>query len=190
MRVDSLLSFVPINGNLSLVAGAGVDIPSTNVIDLLGLGVGVAAPNSDGNPIIGNTTVFGQADAMGVGGARPELNVTIGTALAAGTGTPTLNVQLQAAIDDGTGNPSTWQTIVESGEITVAQGAANTVIFRQPWVPPFPENLRPRFLRLNFAVPAGTDFSAGTIASALVTTVRDDWFQRQAAKNYTVSGIA
>lgn len=191
MRSDALLAFVPIGGNLSLVAAAGVDVPSTNVIDLLGLGVGVVAPNTtSGNPIIGNTTVFGQADAQGVGGIRPELNVTIGTALVADTGTPTLNVQLQAAADDGTGNPSTYQTIGESGTITVAQGTANTLVARLPWLPPFPENLRPRFLRLNFEIPAGTNFSAGTIASALVTTVRDDWFQRQAAKNYTVAGIA
>lgn len=191
MRSDALLSFVPISGNLSLVAAAGVDVRATNVIDLLGLGVGVVAPDTlNGNPIIGNTTTFGQADAMGVGPARPELNVTIGTALVADTGTPTLNVQLQAAADDGTGNPGTYQTIGESGTLTVAQCTANTVIARLPWLPPFPENLRPRFLSLNFEIPAGTNFSAGTIASALVTTVRDDWFQRQAAKNYSVSGVA
>lgn len=191
MRTDAKLAFVPINGNLSLVAAAGVDVASTNTIDFLGLGVGVVAPDTNsGNPIIGNTSVFGQADAQGVGGERPELNVTIGTALVADTGTPTLNVQLQAAADDGTGNPSTWQTIGESGEISVAQGTANTVIARLPWLPPFPVNLRPRFLRLNFAIPAGTNFSAGTIASALVTTVRDDYFVSQAARNYSMSGIA
>lgn len=191
MRSDALLSFVAIGGNLSLVAAAGVDVRATNVIDLLGLGVGVVAPNTlTGNPIIGNTSVFGQADAMGVGGIRPELNVTIGTALVADTGTPTLNVQLQAAADDGTGNPDTYQTIGESGTISVAQGTANRVIARLPWLPPFPENLRPRFLSLNFEIPADTNFSAGTIASALVTTVRDDWFNRQASKNYSVSGVA
>lgn len=191
MITDALLSFVPIGGNLSLVAAAGVDVPSTNTIDLLGLGVGVVAPStSSGNPIIGNVSTFGSPDAMGVGGMRPELNVTIGTALVADTGAPTLNVQLQAAADDGTGNPSTWQTIGESGEISVAQGTANTVVARLPWLPPFPENLRPRFLRLNFAIPAATNFSAGTIASALVTVVRDDWFNRQAARNYDMSGVA
>lgn len=190
MITDALLSFVPIGGNLSLVAAAGVDVPSTNTIDLLGLGVGVVAPStSSGNPIIGNVDTFGSPDAMGVGGMRPELNVTIGTALAT-SNSATLNVQLQAAADDGTGNPDTWQTIGESGEITAAQGTANTVVARLPWLPPFPENLRPRFLRLNFAIPAATEFTAGTIASALVTVVRDDWFNRQAAKNYTVSGVA
>jgi len=181
MRTDSQLAFVPIGGNLSLIAAAGVDIPSTNVIDLLGLGVGMA-PNS----IFGNTAVFGQADAMGVGGIRPELNVTIGTALVTGD-SATLNVALQGAADDGTYNPSTWQTFAETGELTAAQCAANTVIMRLPWLPPFPANLRPRFLRLLFQVPAATAFSAGTIASALVVPVRDDQFNKYGAKNFVVA---
>lgn len=188
MRTDALLAFIPIGGNLSMVAAAGVDIPSTNTIDLLGLGVGVVAP--PGSPsIYGNTTVFGQADAMGVGGIRPELNVTTGTAFTTASAA-TLNVQLQGAVDDGTGNPGTWQTFGESGELTAAQLTASTVIARLPWLPPFPENLRPRFLRLNFAIGAGVDFTAGTIASALVTTVRDDWFQRQGASNYTLGPLS
>ena len=182
MRYDALLSFVPIGGNLSLVAGAGVDIPGTNTIDLLGGGVGTAVTN-----ITGNASPAGTPDGMGVGRVRPELNVTIGTALVADTGTPTLNVQLQAAADDGSNQPATWYTIGESGEIAVADGTANTVVARLPWLPPFPANLRPRFLRLNFAVPAGTNFSAGTIASALVTLVRDDIFSKYAAANYTVN---
>lgn len=188
MRTDALLAFVPIGTPLSLVAAAGVDVRAPNVIDLLGLGVGVVAPSTlTGNPIIGNVATFGSPDAGGVGGIRPELNITVGTAAVADTGTPTLNVQLQAAQDDGTGNPGTYQTLGESGELSVAQLTASTVIARLPWLPPFPENFRPRFLSLNFAIPAGTNFSALTIASALVTTVRDDWFQRQAAKNYSVS---
>lgn len=187
MRIDALLTFVPIGSPLSLVGGSGVSFP-TNPIDLLGLGVGVLAPQAT-NPsvIIGNVTTFGDPDAGGVGGKRPDLNVTMGTAATANAGTPTLNVQLQAAADDGTGNPSTYQTLGESGTLTVAQLTANTVIARLPWLPPFPENLRPRFIRLNFAIPAATSFLAGTIASALVVPLRDDWFQRQAARNYTVA---
>ncbi len=189
MLTDALLSFQSLGSPLSLVAGAGVDVRAPNIIDLLGLGVGVVAP-SNGNPIIGNTTTFGQADAMGVGGLRPDLVVTIGTALVADTGTPTLTVQLQAAADDGTGNPGTWQTLGESGEITAAQGTAGAIIARLPWLPPFPVNLRPRFLSLNFAIPAATSFTDGTIASALVAALRDDPFQTQAARNYTVAGVA
>jgi hypothetical protein len=188
MLTDALLSFQPLGSPLSLVAGAGTDVRATNIIDLLGLGVGVVAP-SNGNPIIGNTDTFGQADAMGVGGLRPDLVVTIGTALVTATDA-TVNVQLQGAQDDGTGNPGAWQTFGESGEITAAQATAGKIIARLPWLPPFPVNLRPRFLSLNFAIPAATTFTAGTIASALVAALRDDPFQNQAARNYTVAGVA
>lgn len=187
MRIDALLNFVPIGSPLSLVGGAGVDIFAPTVIDLLGLGVGVVAPSVlGGDPIIGNVTTFGAPDAGGVGGLRPELNLTMGTA-AATSNAATVTAQLQAAADNGTGNPSTYFTLSSSGAQAVANLTAGTVWFRTPWLPPFPENLRPRFLRLRFAFPAATNLTAGTIASALVTTVRDDWFNRQAAKNYNVA---
>lgn len=189
MRTDALLSFNPLGSPLSLVAAAGVDVRAPNIIDLLGIGYGV--PATDGTPnFYGNTTNFGQADAMGVGGLRPDLVITVGTAFVNDTGTPTLNVQLQAGADDGTGNVTTWYTLGESGEIATANLTANTVIARLPWLPPFPQNLRPRFLSVNFAIPAGTNYSAGTIASALVTSLRDDPFQMQTPRNYTVSGVA
>jgi hypothetical protein len=185
---DQLLAFVPIGSPLSLVGGAGVAIRS-GIIDLLGVGAGVAPPN-----IIGNASVFGQADGMGVGNQRPELNITIGTALAATAGT-TLNVKLQAAADQGAGGgyqPGTWVNIGGQDGITLAQGAANTVIARLPWLPPFPLNLRPRFLSLLFspvssggADPSG-DFTAGSIASAIVVMSRDDWFIGQQPRNYSV----
>lgn len=178
MILDSQLSFVPIGGNLAILGAA---VPSSNTIDLLGEGVGVA-PSS----IIGTPTVFGSPDAMGVGGARPELNITTGAAAFAG-GT-SLNVALQAAIDSGAGGgylPGTWNTLAETGAILTANLTAQLVIARFPWLPPFPAGLRPRFLRLLFT-PVGT-FTAGVIASALVTTVRDDEFNKYAAKNYSVA---
>ena len=181
MILDASLAFVPLGSPLSLVAGSGVDVAS-NTIDLLGAGVGVAPPS-----IIGNVSLFGAPDAMGVGGVRPELNVVVGTAFVTGS-SATLNAALQAAPDTAvTYQPGTWQTIVETGELTAAQLLANTVIFRCPWLPPFPANLRPRYLRLLFQVPAGTTFTAGTIASAVPTLVRDDQFNKYAAKNFTVS---
>jgi hypothetical protein len=122
---------------------------------------------------------------MGVGGARPELNVTLGP-LAWVSGT-SLNVALQGAPDAGTPTfqPGTFTTYAETGLILTAALLANTVIARFPWLPPFPANQRPRFLRLLFT-PAGT-FTVGTIASALVTTVRDDQFNKYAANNYKVA---
>lgn len=180
MFTDASLAFVGIGAPLSLVAGAGVATRS-GIIDLLGAGVGVAPPS-----IIGTTALFGAPAAMGIS-PRPELVVNVGTAAASANGA-TLNVQLQAAPDTGAGGnyqPGAWQTLIETGALTVAQLAALTEIARFPWVPPFPENLRPRFLSLNFVVLAATNFSALTIANALVTTMRDDYFAKNAAKNFT-----
>jgi hypothetical protein len=179
MILDALLSFVPIGGNLS-VAGAAVASP--NVIDLLGQGVGVAPDN-----IFGTPSVFGAPDAMGVGGPRPELVVTLGTTAWAG-GT-SLNVALQGAIDTGAAGgylPGTWNTFIETGAILTANLTASRIVARFPWVPPFPENLRPRYLRLLFT-PAGTFSPAGIVSSALVTFVRDDQFNKYGAKNYSVA---
>lgn len=185
MIVDALVSFVPIGAPLSLVAGAGQPIAS-GILDLLGQGVGTA-PNN----IIGNASVFGE-DA-GVGGRRPELNITIGTALNGAAGT-TLKAALQAAVDQGSGGnyqPGAWQDIASQDGITLTQGAAGVVIARFPFLPTIPANLRPRYLRLLFSpqlngsTPAGA-FTAGTISSALVTMVRDDLAQKNAARNYAV----
>jgi len=183
MRSDALLAFVPIGSPLSIVLNSGQNV-SSGIIDLLGLGAGVAPGNTT---IFGTqSAIFGSPDAMGVGGMRPELNVTIGTA---GVGaTSTLNVALQAAADLGTPTyqPSTWNTLAETGAIAVGNLTANTVVARFPWLPPFPANLRPRFLKLLFSV-ATANLTAGTIASAIVTLVRDDQFNRYAQKNYTVA---
>lgn len=183
MLIDALVNFVPIGAPLSIVGGAGVDFRS-NIHDLLGLGVGITP--AQGRTIIGNPTVFGAPDAMGVGGLRPELLVNVGTAFTTGTAA-TLNVALQGAQDDGTGNPGAWQTFEETGELTAAQLTAAQTIMRLPWVPPFPENFRPRFLSLLFQVPAATSFLTGTIANAVVPALRDDQFQKYAAKNFTVA---
>lgn len=193
MITDALVAFVPIGGNLSLVGGAGIAIPSTYIYDLLGQGVGTAPQN-----IIGTRTVFGTD--MGVGGKRPELNITIGTALAGTAGT-TLKAALQCAVDPGAGSNYTpasnaWIDIDSEDNIglaNVTNGAgAGAVIFRSPWIPTFPPGLMPRFLRLLFSpqlagVTPGGSFTAGTIASALVTMVRDDQANKYAAKNFSVA---
>ena len=102
MILDSQLSFVPIGGNLAVTSAA---IAGPNVIDLLGQGVGTAPAS-----IFGNVTLFGAPDAMGVGGARPELNVVLGTS--AWVGGTSLNVALQGAADLGTPTyqPDAWHT--------------------------------------------------------------------------------
>lgn len=190
MIFDALVSFVPIGASLSLVGGAGVTFRS-GIVDLLGSGVGTAPAN-----IIGTRTVFGTD--QGVGGKRPELNITVGTALAGAVGT-TLKVALQAAQDPGAASnytPSTWIDIDSEdgiGLANVTNGAgAGAVIFRAPFIPTFPPGFMPRYLSLLFspqlanATPSGL-FTAGTILSALVTMVRDDQANKFAAKNYAVA---
>jgi hypothetical protein len=180
MISDQGLAFVPAGAPLSLVGGAGVSFTS-NVIDLMGPGVGVNIQN-----YFGISAAPGQADALGVGDPVPDISVFVGTALATAT-SATLTIQYQAAPDDGTstGTPGTWQTIAQTAAYTAAQGAANTELCRLPMLPPVPFNLRPRFLRLNFSIPSGADFTAGTIASALVVATRDDYFSKQQPSNYT-----
>lgn len=179
MRSDALLSFVPIGGNLSLVTGGANAVASTNTIDLLGNGVGTA-PTS----IIGTAAVFGTD--MGIGGMRPEINVVTG--LSNWAGGTSLTVALQGAIDSGSGGgylPGTWITFGEVPGLTTAQLLASTVIARLPWLPAWPQNVLPRFLRLLFT-PVGT-YTTGIIASAIVTTVRDDQANKYAAKNFKVA---
>lgn len=183
MLLDAKLAFISPGASLSLVGADGVTILAPNVIDLLGPGVGQAMAS-----FTGNAAVPGQADGMGVGMLRPELVVVIGTGLVTGNAA-TLTVALQGAPDNGANLEGTYQTLGQSGPITAAQGIAKTVIARLPWLPPFPLNLRPRFLRLAFIPAPSTHFTAGTIANAQVTTVRDDPFMLQAAKNYSVSQL-
>ncbi len=177
MLTDKLVSFVDVGAPLSLIANTG-DIASTNTIDLLGSGVGTAPAN-----IIGNATLFGE-DA-GIGSHRPELNITLGDAVVSGGG-GTLNVKLQAAPDVAvTHIPTTWTTLAETGAIAVANLTAGQILARFPFLPAFPAGLNPRYLRLVFTIGTAA-FTAGSVASALVTTYRDDQANKFAAANFSV----
>lgn len=178
MITDALVNFVAPGAPLSCVGATGASFAS-NIIDLIGSGVGTAPQN-----IIGTRTVFGSD--TGLGAIKPQVEAAVGTAFAT-SNSATLNVQFQAAIDDGTYNPGTWQTLVETGPIAAANLTAAAVFARFDWPPAFPVSLMPRFLRLNFVTPSGTAFTAGTVAFAIVTMVRDDYAEKYAAKNYTVA---
>ena len=185
MRTDGLLMPVPLSAPLSLVGAAGVNLPS-GVIDLLGLGVGMS-PALAGQ-IIGTT--FNQQFGIdyGVGDDRLLLDCVIGVALAT-SDSCTLNLAFQGAPDTGlTGGwlPGTWQTLVETGPLTAAQCPAGARIARFDFPPSFPETSPPpRFIRLLAQVPSGELFTAGTIAFALLTSARDDYAAKCAARGYS-----
>lgn len=189
MLLDALLNFGANTGApFSLVGAAGVQLPLPTIIDLLGNGVG-QAPTS----IFGKTSTWG--GDMGVPEMRPELFVQIGTAAATGNSAQ-LNIAFQGAPDTGAGGnyqPGAWQTFGESGWLTAAQLTAGQVIFRSPWLPSFPANANPRFVRLlaQIGTPTGgtganVNFTAGTISWAGVTQGRDDYEIKYVPKNFTV----
>ena len=179
MRLDSQLFFIAPGAPLSIVAAAGVDTPS-DVIDMFGLGVGVPITTN----IIGTPAIWGSD--FGIGVRKVQIECVVGTTITTAD-SATLNAAMQLAEDDTTGNPGTWQTVVETGELTAAQLPTGTVFARFDWPPVFPVTLRPRFARLLFQVPAGLVFTAGTIAYAIGVASRDDQSNRQAAKNFVVA---
>lgn len=193
MLLDALVNFVPIGSPLSIVGGAGISFGS-NVYDILGLGVGVAPSER----IIGlpSSGVFGED--TGIGAIKPQVQVNLGVIPTANAGAPTLNVAFQGAPDLGAGGgyqPGAWQTLVETGPLTVAQLAAAASatlgypIARFDFPPAFPPGLDPRYLRLLFQLAAGTSFAAGTIASAIVTMVRDDLAIKYQPRNFSVGAV-
>lgn len=181
MILDALLSFIPVGGTLSLVAGAGIAIPSTNTIDILGSGVGTPPKN-----IIGNTTLFGEDS--GIGHWKPEIQIGFLNNFVTANGA-TLNVAFQGAPDTGAAGgylPGTWTTFVETGAMAVASLVAGGIA-RLDWPPAFPPNALPRYLRLLFSPPAGTNFTTGTISSAVVTMNRPDLANKYQVRNYAVA---
>lgn len=179
MIFDSLLTFVPIQAPLSLVGAIGLTFPS-QVIDFLGSGVGTAPQN-----IIGNRTLPGQDSGIS---AQPMLiNAPIGTTFTTADGA-TLNMAFQGAPDTGAAGgyqPGAWVTFDETGYQPVAGLTAGQVL-RLTWPVAWPASGVPRFVRLLFSPLATTQFTAGTIASALVVSGRDDYAVKYAANNYTV----
>jgi hypothetical protein len=144
-----------------------VTAPSTNVIDLAGLGVGQAVTNK-----FGTASVFGEDIGIGDGVSPPVLAAIVGTAFTA-AGAATLQVQLEAAIDDGTGNPSTWEVLAETDGLAKALLTAGQKIAEFTVPPRYPGQGFPRFYRLNYVVATGP-MTAGTIKFAGVVTGRDD----------------
>ena len=184
MITDALLTLVPPTAPLSLVSAAAGYSARSFIIDELGQGVGTTPLN-----IIGNRSVFG-AD-MGIGWVKPRIFTTVGTAFATST-SATLNIQFQGSVDSGAAgapaySPNAWTTYIETGAIAVGNLTANAQI-RIDFPNTLPFSALPRFYSLNFVVAptASGIFTAGTIASSVITLVSDDYKMAYAAKNYTV----
>jgi hypothetical protein len=182
MQLDSQLNFVPVGGPpLSFVGALGAGFPAPNVIDILGSGVGTAPQN-----VIGNRVLFGEDPS--IGGIKIQIEAAIGVAAVTITAA-TLNMQFQGAPDTGVGGgylPGAWTTYEETGPITAANLVAGQTI-RMDWAAVFPEGQPlPRYIRINFATPAATQFTVGNVSYVITTMVRDDQTNKFAAKNYTV----
>lgn len=178
---DGQLTFVSQNAPLSLVLGAGLAARS-NILDLLGLGVGVA-PQS----IIGARSLFG-AD-MGVDMEKTQLAAAVGTAFATATSC-TLNVQFQAAPDTGAAGgyqPGAWTTLSETGYLPVANLTAGAVLARLDYPLAQPVTFQPRFISINFQTLTGASFTSGTIAYAWLVNGRTDLPTLFAPKNFVVA---
>lgn len=184
MLRDALVSFG--GAPYSIVAGAGVATPSS-ILDLLGLGVGVAPVN-----IIGNATVFGSDP--GIGWPRAQGEVIVSTPFTTANAA-TMNFIYQGAVDSGSGGgylPGTWQTIAESGYLAVtdldsvvATDPDGAIAWQFDFEPTHPISFRPRFLRLLAQPLAATNFTAGAI-KVPVTLGLDQLKQKWQARNYVV----
>lgn len=169
MILDSELTL----SNAQSLAVAPSSVPSQNVLDWLGQGVGQAPVNAFGV----TNAVFGQDIGIGDGMSPPNILCTVGTAFATADAA-TLQVQLQESVDSGAAgvppySPNAWLTIVETDALPASVLLAGTKIAEFTIPPRRPGQNMPRFFRLLYVIATGT-FSAGTIAYAGIITGRDD----------------
>lgn len=181
MLHDALLDFQPVGAPLSLIAAAGALVAASNVIDILGSGVGTPPANIIGvqNALFGSDT--------GEGSNRPLIQAVVGTAFVTANGN-TLQMLIQGAPDTGAAGgyqPGAWQTYAASPVLTAAQLTAGQDI-RMDWPSAFPDNATPRYLRVAFQNAAGETFTAGSIAYVITTMARDDVANKYAQKNFSV----
>jgi hypothetical protein len=191
MMLDSALpSFIPPNGPaVSAVGAAGASIIFPGVIDIMGVGVGMAPPNIIGNPASG---FFGTD--MGLGIWKLDIQINIGVAFVTAT-SATGNFSIQGAPDTGAAGgylPGTWEDFAETGPKAASELVAATVtgagVFRMAMPPAPPATLTPRFYRMIMKVPTATDFTAGTITAAFMVQGRDDLQSAmRSASNYVVA---
>lgn len=130
---------------------SNTDTPSTTVIDLTGgvaLNTGIAA-------------TFGEDLGIGDGVANPQIAAYVGTPFVTAN-SATLQMQFQGSTDS-----ITWTTYMSAPAYTAANLTAGAKI-AMDW-PNVPQGVAlPRYVRINWKLPAGTSFTAGTIFAGVV----------------------
>lgn len=162
MILDSQLLFV---NSQSLITDTNT--PSESVIDLTG---GVSMN-------VGIQSRFGEDIGIGDGVAMPKLAMYVGDAFVTGNAA-TLQVAMQGSTDN-----VTFDTYGLSPAYAAAVLTAGAKIAPLDWPPVAAGKSLPRYLRLNFILPAGTAFTSGSIAIAGLVLQRDD-------QNYYGPGFA
>lgn len=159
--------------NLTLDSNRALTVTaaSTNVIDIAGVGVGVAPPNK-----FGTAATFGEdigGSGPGAGGSNPQVIAQVGTAFTAG-GSATMRVQLQCAVDTvNTYQPGTWDTIAQTDDVAVALLTAGAKVCNFSIPNRYLGQGQPRYYRLNYVITTGPMLS-GTIGYAGILTGVDD----------------
>lgn len=118
---------------------------------------------------------------IGPGMAIPQIDVIAGTAFTTANGA-TLNIQFQGSTDS-----VTWTTYEESGPLAAAVLTANTSLWKFDWPHRAVAAAMPLYVRLNYALPATTAFTAGTITLAAVTLALDTNPSGQYPSGFTVA---
>jgi hypothetical protein len=177
---DAQTAFVLPNSAFSLVGGAGAIVQIGNIVDLLGVGVGVAPPN-----IIGNRSVYGVDPGIGL--MKNEVEIDLLAALATGN-SATAEFAIQYAIDSGASGgyqPGTWEDANTTGIKAVGAFPAGTQIRMD--LPPSPADMQlppPRFVRAIMRPSAAANLNAGTVAFAGIVPARTDLVNKNAPNNY------
>lgn len=191
MILDSTLQF---SNAQSLITTTSTG--STFIIDLAAGGATSASTYPTGSALnltYGNATSFGEDLGIGSGMNNLFVGIYISTAFLTAN-SATLNVQFQGAADSGaTGTVSalTWTTYAETGPIaaaslTTASGTPDgSGVIKMWWPHRAIAAALPRFVRLNYALPGSTAFTAGVL-SAYVMLSRDDWSAGQYPSNFVV----
>jgi len=149
---------------------------SSSVIDLSG---GSNFIPSSGFPTMGGDAVYGADLGIGDGEAFPKVFCDI-TSMAGVSGSASINIQFQGSTDS-----TNWTTYVETGAI------ASTSITTPAKVAAFDWPLRrlttdalPRYVRLNYVLTGGGQFTGSALISAWIALQRSDWSAGKYPSNY------